>query len=975
MSWLKDKILLRVGMMLLLTLLDHIAFAQRCPLVHYTKENGLPSNMVYDVYRDSRGFMWIATDKGVARFDGASFQTFTTEDGLPDNEVFFFQEDYQNRIWLATYSGALCYYKNGIFHNAYNTPFVRIPLKPDVPIHITVQKDSSIIVYYKNQEGFINIKDDDCSIYEEDVKDRKYGIPRNIYKISDSIYCFRYERELCYLNVRTGASRCSTMQKSADVSFCQNQEFLFNSEYIYDRNDKKVAEMPESLSARTRINRIYFDGEKHLIATDDGIWINRRRLLNGQRIPSATEDIAGCYWVPTFGDGIYRINKDFEKSRFVRTAYTGVVTYACSYGGASYFATTDRHLYELKNGTIKLLLDFSEGIPNIKNQGYHIDCALHKNLLYCAGRKGTIFVYDLLGRRVRKFKLPGVYKEYLTAFPWKYVIATASGLNSVSAREICFIPYACFGNDGRIRKVQHIPFQNRMYAVTLNDKNNLLHSRTDRIYTTEGTRTLLQPQYGKRLFIWMRYQYNTLVGCTPANELFLLSAEGREIRMDFSPFKGAVWEGAYPLSQDRLLLSSGRRYYTLSLPGQAKRPVRVQPITDPFIPAETEYILSDTGNCYFFKNGSITVIDKAVLLKPPPTPSLFFDKIIMADSVFRVGKGDSELTLTARHTATARIVFEVLAFDPDHETYEYSIVKEDDTPLDWQSLTNREVNLLLPQYGTVKIFARARNHEGRSSRPVRFTIIILKPWWARWWGITVITLFSIAAVGGLFYFLIRRAIKRKEKEHDTKIRMLNAEFRSLNAMMNPHFIFNTLNNIQGFINADSKAAANEYIRTFSDMVRQNMVNISKEWITLANEMTIVERYLKLQQLRYRNIAHEMVINPAVDPDEVIVPPLLLQPLVENSIKHGILPAGRAEGFIRIIISGTDDEVTIEVIDNGIGISRSAARNDSFALKSLKKRIDAVSFTRQVHIRFDISDYTYPPYESGTRVVLVISYRS
>ena len=84
-------------------------------MLHYTVDEGLPSNTIYDIYRDSKGFLWFATDKGVANYNGLRFETFTTSDGLPDNEIFLFKEDYEGRLWLSTYNGELCYYKDGIF--------------------------------------------------------------------------------------------------------------------------------------------------------------------------------------------------------------------------------------------------------------------------------------------------------------------------------------------------------------------------------------------------------------------------------------------------------------------------------------------------------------------------------------------------------------------------------------------------------------------------------------------------------------------------------------------------------------------------------------------------------------------------------------------------------------------------------------------------------------------------------------------
>src|ERR1700761_897519 len=90
--------------------LSFLSAGQEFPMLHYTIEDGLPSNNIYDVYRDSKGFLWFTSDKGIARYNGIKFEKFTTFNGLPDNEIFFSQEDSYGRLWFGTYNGELCYY-------------------------------------------------------------------------------------------------------------------------------------------------------------------------------------------------------------------------------------------------------------------------------------------------------------------------------------------------------------------------------------------------------------------------------------------------------------------------------------------------------------------------------------------------------------------------------------------------------------------------------------------------------------------------------------------------------------------------------------------------------------------------------------------------------------------------------------------------------------------------------------------------
>ena len=143
-------------------------YGQDFPMLHYTVEDGLPSNTVYDVYRDSKGFLWVATDKGVARFNGIRFETFSTVNGLPDNEVFFMQEDKNGRLWFGTFNGQLCFYKNDTFHNAANTPFLNINTTVVHTKHISVEYDSSLIIMFNAPKIFITINKGRGKVFDLD---------------------------------------------------------------------------------------------------------------------------------------------------------------------------------------------------------------------------------------------------------------------------------------------------------------------------------------------------------------------------------------------------------------------------------------------------------------------------------------------------------------------------------------------------------------------------------------------------------------------------------------------------------------------------------------------------------------------------------------------------------------------------------------------------------------------------------------
>jgi LytS/YehU family sensor histidine kinase len=210
-----------------------------------------------------------------------------------------------------------------------------------------------------------------------------------------------------------------------------------------------------------------------------------------------------------------------------------------------------------------------------------------------------------------------------------------------------------------------------------------------------------------------------------------------------------------------------------------------------------------------------------------------------------------------------------------------------------------------------------------------------------------------------FRYRIVHAIHKKEKEHQKEIRFMKSEFKALNALMNPHFIFNTLNNVQSLFNANDKVAANEYLRIFSDLIRQNMHNISKELIPLQKEIDLVTNYLLLEKLRFEDrLSYSINISNDLDLSDIMMPPLLIQPLVENSIKHGILPM-QGNGAIEINIYEKLGILYIEVKDTGAGLSQSVNHKnnhyESYGLENIKKRIAQLGIIQNKEIKFGISE--------------------
>jgi LytS/YehU family sensor histidine kinase len=187
------------------------------------------------------------------------------------------------------------------------------------------------------------------------------------------------------------------------------------------------------------------------------------------------------------------------------------------------------------------------------------------------------------------------------------------------------------------------------------------------------------------------------------------------------------------------------------------------------------------------------------------------------------------------------------------------------------------------------------------------------------------------AVVILVRFIFRFRVNEIRKKHLTqqleyKSKLMLLEHQSLNSSMNRHFIFNALNSIQYYINNEDKLAAHKYLSRFAKLIRMNLDSSMNKLVPVSEEISRLDLYLQIELMRFSDkFEYTISIADDVDPDSIDIPPMLLQPYVENSILHGILPAAK-KGKIDIRVEqDANQHVIFSIQDNGIGIEESMAR--------------------------------------------------
>lgn len=261
--------------------------------------------------------------------------------------------------------------------------------------------------------------------------------------------------------------------------------------------------------------------------------------------------------------------------------------------------------------------------------------------------------------------------------------------------------------------------------------------------------------------------------------------------------------------------------------------------------------------------------------------------------------------------------FAALQFNaPEKLQYRYKLEGFDK---DWVLAGNKNVATYtgLPP-GKYTLHVNASNTSGKWSNHVKtLDLVISPPFWRTWW----FTVISVLAIGSLVSFIISqrwRAIRKKDQQRlDFARETMELEARALRSQMNPHFIFNCLNSIKSLIQQGENQAAATYLTTFSRLIRNQLSNTQKE-ISLQEELDTCKLYLEMEALRFGNkLTYTFTAASSLNLALIRVPPLIIQPFVENAIIHGILPKDNG-GKVTISVYQKNDGVVCHIDDDGIG---------------------------------------------------------
>ena len=905
--------------------------AQSYSSVHYDTKDGLPSATVYNITQDKNGFIWFGTENGLSRFDGKNFKTFTTKDGLPDNSILKVHGDNTGRLYFTPFTHSLYFYQNDSFFK--------------VPIPDKYKVDLSLITYLINKKDQLLIFGQNQYILEGDSLIPfvdKYKIkPKYIIKIYDTLIIGRTDDTIFFIP-DSGKVR-SYVYNSSDLDGA-----------IFDENAQKqqlkVEEKLTGIAAdilSAYFNYIFTENFLYIYRSSTGRLVHKIKM---NKFSSIFLDNENNLWVSTLGDGVYRFpsfdyrNIDFNgKNEIFSLIKTGrqviagsdfskmyslpvnqsdsgysmsnFSNFTASSGNPHSRQTKRNRIYtlfadesDLYIGTDAFLLKKTKAAPPVFREIYpvkDIDMTGNK-MMVCTGH-----CVLLLDKRDLSFK-DTLLRQRSTCgviYHGDYYVGTLGGLIKISAATKAITElYNLFpALKARITSVKR-GINDDLWIAT--SGSGLVHFKNDTIIRTIKEEDGLTSDICTSLYI-----DNDLVWLGTNNGLNRIETGGE--KPGITRFTAASGLGADFINS----------------------------------------VLSTDKNIYAGTAAGLTIFSK----------NIFAEKSVCILHILQVSENNKKLqkdsSYSFPHNAlNIQIDFTAVSFKSAGDiTYYYKLETLD---RNWNTTRANSVNFPVLQPGNYHFLLKAVNKFGVESQTKTIQITIRPPWWATW----TFRISAMAASALLVLLLYRyniRNIKRKEQlKREFEARFAALEQRALQAQMNPHFIFNALNSIQTFILNLDVEGANTYLTNFANLIRQTLENSMHPLITVASELKYLESYLSLEKLRFRDkFSYNIDVDEGIDQNNTLLPGMLLQPYIENSLRHGIQHRKDNNGLISLTISKmSDHSIHCIVHDNGVGRKKAeelkSSRHIEYQSRGIsinEKRISAINIQFKTNIRVSTED--------------------
>lgn len=992
MKYIKEILIVRLFLFGLSLFLPLKQFAQQYNFKNYSVESGLPYVQIFAMFQDSRGYLWSGGYGGASKFNGKTFQNYSpknglanhyvnaitedqfhlvtigtidgisvidkvkgkisnynVKDGLPSNHVTSFCLDPRIGLWTGTTKGLCIWDGKKVIQVPFFKDYIITCLLYSEKHGVIIGTNKGLFQQQKNTNSFsvvIDTTNITCvslnhsqtilyvgtteGLYELDLEAHTH----NIFHINNGLLDEEITTVLCQKN---GAVWIGS--KSGLISFFGN-EFSYYTIGV-DNNSN-------------HIRSLLIDYEENLwIGTHSGLYkyrgkgftvYDRQNGLGSAFIYQITRDVNQNLWFGTENNGVFKFSNGFFKNYSVKQGLLDnkIAAILPLEDGTVWFGS-DKGISVFKNDKIENL-----SFGSIFKLEAPINCFYKdsKGFIWVGGQNGLCSMKKNGTQYLTTYyKLPIKKSDKEGYAVWSFVEDNKGNIWAGTYLEGLFK----LENNQFIRQNISSPEPIATALDLCKDKQGNLYAAT---------------MNGVLMFNPDKHSYKII------SEKEGLSSE-LVYTIGITKDNNYLWAGTNQ-GVNRIDLNK-LRYDFIDILKYNKN--------DGFTGVElnSHGIFEDTDSCIWFGtvNGLIKYSPKEFIENDNLTKTQITNiKLAYNDTLLESG---SVLPYSLNNIS---FYFDGICLTaPEKVLYSYKLEGYDK---DWSppsEINSTKYDNLPPGKYTFKV--KSCNNEGIwNIEPATFSFTIKSPFYKTWWFSVISILFISAIVIIIFRLRVRQIRIKQQAEFEQQVEISKAELKALRAQMNPHFVFNSLNSIQHYILNSKGDEAVKYLNKFAKLIRIILSNSEKPTVTINEDIEALKLYLELERMRFENKFDYVIhIDESIDGDYDEIPPMLIQPYLENAIFHGINPK-EGNGKIEISIKIVNQFIKISIADDGIGREKSkaiqslqpAARHKSLGMKITKDRVRILNNIHQSNLNVNIIDLYNDKMEAiGTQVDLFIPY--
>ncbi|MBL7765127.1 MAG: histidine kinase [Chitinophagaceae bacterium] len=393
------------------------------------------------------------------------------------------------------------------------------------------------------------------------------------------------------------------------------------------------------------------------------------------------------------------------------------------------------------------------------------------------------------------------------------------------------------------------------------------------------------------------------------------------------------------------------------------------------------YAVLKDGSMAFGGVSGLNVFKPEEILNYPVSPEVYISEFKVFENNLKSATNIAYLSeVNLKHYENSiSLSFGVLGFSlPSRTRYMYRLLGYDK---EWiMADTRNYVSYTNLSSGHYEFQVKASNSDGVwNDQFTSLKINIPTPYYLTWWFLSLIGLIVATIVYSFYKYRVSQIAEKEEMKIRYTKELAEVEMKALRAQINPHFLFNSLNSINNFILRNDTRQASRYLVKFSQLVRNILNHSSSAYITLEEELNTIELYMLIEGMRFNNqFSYTITVDPNLNPGNVMIPSLLLQPYVENAIWHGLLHKD-GEKSIHIRISKiSEHQATISIDDNGVGrlaaqqLERKTDSHKSFGMELGENRLRLMGSSNGQTAKVEVKDlYDEALYPAGTQILITI----